>query len=165
MKTIILTCARIILSTFLWLCVQLCVILTIEMLNLLPSNLFHIELYGIQGAIAWDCYTIACSIIGIVYTFVGSIILEKNTINTKKWWITIGVCYSLYMVLTACGMLAYMGEWFWEGYGVYLLDVWLAPLLWLAEIEIFYRIKTEQRKYNSDSSNPNIDTERDLAMD
>lgn len=43
-------------------------------------------------------------------------------------------------------MLAAQGAWFWEGYGAYLLDVWLAPLLWLGEIELFYLYLSNQMK-------------------
>ncbi len=83
-------------------------------------------------------YTIACCVVGLVYTIVGSVILEKVPINTKRWWAIVGCCYVLFMILTAAGMLMVQGAWFWEGYGAFLLDVWLAPLLWLGEIELFY---------------------------
>ena len=129
---------RIILTTLFWLCVQVCVIITIEILGLLPSRLFHVDLYGIQGSIAGFVYTRACCIVGLSYTIIGSIVLEKVPINTTRWWITVGCCYALFMILTAAGMLAAQGAWFWEGYGAYLLDVWLAPLLWLGEIEVFH---------------------------
>ena len=137
---------RVTLSTMFWLCIQVCIILAVEILRLLPSNLFHVGLYGIQGSIAGYVYTWACCIVGLVYTMIGSIILEKIPINTKRWWITVGICYTLYMILTAVGMLTAHGAWFWEGYGVFLLDVWLAPLLWLGEIELVHLYWSKQRK-------------------
>ena len=137
---------NIILTTLFWLCVQVCVIIAIEILGLLPSRLFHVGLYGIKGAVAGYAYTRACCLVGLVYTITGSIIVEKVSINTKRWWIIIGCCYALFMILTATGMLAAQGAWFWEGYGAYLLDVWLAPLLWLGEIELFYLYLSNQMK-------------------
>ena len=129
---------HIILTILFWLCVQVCVIIALEILGLQLSRLFHIGLYGIQGSVAGMVYTIACCVVGLVYTIVGSVILEKVPINTKRWWTIVGCCYVLFMILTAAGMLMVQGAWFWEGYGAFLLDVWLAPLLWLGEIELFY---------------------------
>ena len=140
---------RILLTTLFWLCIQLCVILALEILGFLPSRLFNVRLYGIQGAVASYIYTWACCIVGLVYTVTGSILLEKVSINSKRWWIIAGCCYALYMVSTAAGFLVLQGDWFWEGYGAYLLDVWLAPILWLAEIEIFHFYWSYQRKVYS----------------
>lgn len=140
------TVGRVILSVLFWLCVQVCVIIAIEILGLLPSRLFHVGLYGIQGSIAGYVYTNACCIVGLIYTITGCIILERVKINTKQWWVIIGCCFGLYMIITAIGMYSAQGAWFWEGYGAYLLDVWLAPLLWLAEIELVHLYWSNQRK-------------------
>ena len=136
----------IILTTLFWLCVQVCVIIAIEILVLLPSRLFHVGPYGIRGAVARYAFTWACCLVGLVYTITGSIIIEKVPINTKRWWIIVGCCYALFMIITGAGMLAVQGAWFWEGYGVYILDVWLAPLLWLGEIELFHLYLSNQMK-------------------
>lgn len=136
---------RVTLTTLFWLCVQVCIMLAVEILLLLPSDQFHVSLYGSTGAIAGYAYSWTCCIIGLVYTITGSIILETIPINTRRWWIVVGICYGLYMVLTGAGMLFILGEWFWKGYGAYLLDVWLAPLLWLGEIEVVHLYWSKQR--------------------
>ena len=137
---------RITLSTLFWLCIQICVIIALEILGLLPSRLFHVGLYGIQGTIAGYVYTHVCCIVGVVYTITGAIIMEKEAINSKRWWLIVGGNYLLFIIVTAIGMLYAQGAWFWEGYGAYLLDVWFAPILWLVEIEIVHLYWTNQRQ-------------------
>ena len=43
-------------------------------------------------------------------------------------------------------MLAVQGEWFLEGFWVFLLDMWFAPVLWLAELEIVHLYWENQRR-------------------
>ena len=143
-KTVIKSAGRIALKTILWLCVQLCVILAIEYLRILPTNLLGVSIYGgIKGAVCSYAYTLSCCLVGLIYTVVGCIILDIIPINTKRWWHTVGICFAIYMVLTAILMWLVQGPWFWEGYGAYILDVWLAPMLWLGEIELFHWIKRQ----------------------
>ena len=72
----------------------------------------------------------------LIYTLVGLIILLKHGINTKQWWKKISVWYLVYALISSLGMLWVMKAWFWEGYGLYLIDVLCLPLLWLLELEL-----------------------------
>lgn len=140
-QSVLKSTGRIALATILWLCVQLCVILAIEHLRLLPTYLLGVSIYCAQGLLYSLLYTISCCLVGLVYTTVGCIILDTVPINTKRWWLIVGMCFAIYMILTAVLMVYFQGPWFWEGYGAYLLDVWLAPFLWLGEIELYHLIK------------------------
>lgn len=119
-----------------WLPMQLLIIIFIEYLGILPSNLIQGKewLFGIQGTFANFAYTVACCIMGLVYTIIGSILISKVPLGSRKFWIWFTSLYVIYMGLSLHGMMQYEGAWFFEGYGCYILDVWFAPLLWLGEL-------------------------------
>lgn len=139
LRLIIVSAGRICLTIF----IQICGIVAFGIVGLLPSILFPAGfIYGPIGTLVGIVYTRNCCIVGLAYTIIGTIILEKVPINTNRWWIIIGFCYVLFMILTAAGWPAQA-----EGYVVYLLDVWLAPLLWLGEIELFhYYLSSKMKK-------------------
>lgn len=126
----------VLLSTLFWLCIQVSVLFALGVLGIFPSRLFDAELHGITvyAYLIWFCIAV------FAYTLIGSIILEKVMINSKRWWIIIASFYALFMILTAIGMA------FTRTYFVFLLNVWLAPLLWLAEIEVFHCYLSKQRE-------------------
>lgn len=129
---------KIISNVAFWLPVQLLIIILVEYLGLLPSNLIPGKrgFFGIQGSFANLAYTGDCCIAGLTYTIIGSIMISKVSLGSRKFWIWFASLYVIYLGLTLFGMMQSEGAWFFEGYGCYILDVWIAPLLWLGELFI-----------------------------
>lgn len=123
-------------SIVFWLPVQLMIILVVEYLGILPSNLSPNKcgFGGPAGGITNMVYTFCCCITGLIYTIAGSILIARVGLGTKKFWIWFAGLYATYLVVTLLGMMANEGEWFNYGFGCYVLDVWYAPLLWLGEL-------------------------------
>ena len=84
--------------------------------------------------------------IGFIYTLVGSILVSHIGLGGRKFWIWFASLYVLYLIVTLVGMMRAEGAWFFEGFGCYILDVWMAPLLWLGEL--FLAKYLHDRKYN-----------------
>ena len=137
--------SRIVIFTLFWLFVQIVVISILAQIGLCPSNFFPAGRYGVRGVIG-VFYGIACYCLGLVYTIVGVVVSERMGINTKRWWKSVGYCFLVYVIVTTVGMLAVQGEWFREGFWVFLLDMWFAPVLWLAELEIVHLYWENQRR-------------------
>lgn len=127
---------KIISNVAFWLPVQLTIIILVEHLGLLPSNLspWKRGFSGLEGSFANLDYTIGCCLTGLVYTIIGCILISKVPPGSRKFWIWFACLYVIYMGITFWGMLHYEGLWFFEGYGCFLLDVWISPLLWLGEL-------------------------------
>lgn len=135
-----------------WLPVQLLIIILVEHLGLLPSNLspFKSGFCGPKGGVMNYSYTVACCEAGLVYTILGSILISTVKLGTKKFWIWFSILYFIYMVVTFVMMADSIGAWFYEGFGCYIFDVWVAPLLWLGELFL--------AKYLYNSSKKRIET-------
>lgn len=129
---------KIISNVAFWLPVQLIIIILVEYLGLLPSNLIPEKcgFYGIKGGFANLAYTEGCCMTGLIYTIIGSILISKVPLGSRKFWIWFASLYVIYLGLTLFGMMQSEGAWFFEGYGCYILDVWISPLLWLGELFI-----------------------------
>lgn len=119
-----------------WLPVQYAVIMLIGNLGLLPSNLSadKMSFCGPTGAFIHLGYYVRCCEVGLIYTIVGSILISRVGLGSKKFWIWFSILYSIYLITTFIGMYKAEGAWFFDGFGCYILDVWLAPLLWLWEL-------------------------------
>lgn len=108
---------------------------------------------GVKGNMVLYAFFICFYIAMLIYTLVGSIILNCIPINTRKWWKKIGIFYIHYLALTVFGAAFIARDWFWEGHAnLLLLFTWLAPLLWLAEIEAVHLYWNNQRKEFLDPS-------------
>lgn len=79
-----------------------------------------------------DYYTMYCFGVGIFYTGVGCVLLSAYGLNTHKWWKGYTCWYIAYILLTLLNI---------ETIGSLILDVWLAPLLWLGELELVHWIQ------------------------
>lgn len=127
---------KIISSVAFWLPVQLLFIIVIESFGLLPSNLSPDKcgFGGPKGFFVNLDYTCACCCIGFIYTLVGSILVSHIGLGGRKFWIWFASLYVLYLIVTLVGMMQAEGAWFFDGFGCYIFDVWMAPLLWLGEL-------------------------------
>ena len=127
-----------------WMFFQAFVIIVLELLHILPGDFFE-EPLQYKGSFYYpDTYMVACTMIGTVYTFVGCLVIRKHEVNTKGWWFWVIGLYLAYLPLT------YL--FFDNVYGLRILDVWAAPLLWALEIELVYHIqKTIAKKHSSET--------------
>ena len=121
-----------------WVPVQTILIIFQEQLGLLPSriarllgwaavypDMHYFRMFG-------DYYTMICAVVGCAYTAVGCILLSEYSLNTSKWWKGFWLWYIVYVVLTAFLTV---------GIGSLILDVWLAPIVWLGELELVHWIQ------------------------
>lgn len=145
---------KIISSIAFWLPVQLLFIIIIESLGLLPSNLSPDKcgFGGPAGFLTNLAYTRACCIIGLIYTLVGSTLVSCVGLGGRKFWIWFASLYVLYLIVTLVGMMRAEGAWFFEGFGCYIFDVWIAPLLWLGELFLakYFYYRKDNRLANAD---------------
>lgn len=143
-----------------WLLVQRVVLYILGQFNVSIAGLFPIIAYAnIKIIVPMFVYRIACRKVIMVYTIVGTIVYNFLEVNSKKWWITILILYLIYMILTLLGMMDAMGEWFFEGFGVLIFDVWMFPLLWLGELEIWHYLK---RRKSLIKSQGNLDSHTEI---
>lgn len=132
------TARKIFTNILFWLPVQFIVIMILDYLHLAPRNLFPdaSTFGGPAGGIIALAYLLSCILVGIVYTISGSILIAKVQLGSRKFWIWFTSLYLLYMATSLAGLYASIQEWFFEGFGYYILDVWAAPLLWIGELFI-----------------------------
>ena len=139
---------KIISSIAFWLPAQLLIIILVEYLGLVPSNLFpnKAAFGGPSGGIMNLIYTFYCCLTGLIYTVAGSILITAVGLGSKKFWIWFAALYGAYLIITLWGMAGAEGAWFNEGFGCYILDVWIAPLLWLGELFLAKTIYDSRRQ-------------------
>lgn len=130
-----------------WMIVQLVVILCFECVRLSPAGLIPTiaHTHGPVAVMYGILFNAVCAVIGVIYTTVGIVVCNIFEINSERWWKAILVLYAIYMIITISGMMAAMGAWFFEGYGFLILNVWMAPILWIGEMEIWLHIKKKFR--------------------
>lgn len=126
-----------------WMIFQFAVII---LLNLLHINISHfLASAGISWSVAAMAYSVATLLLGIIYTIVGVSIKYFVGINTPRWWKLFWILYSIYAVSTLLVMYCSLGAWFFEGYGYLIIEIWIAPLLWLGELELWEHIRSRRR--------------------
>lgn len=110
---------------------------------------YRFRYYGIWGSMTMNVFDLCFTFTVIAYTIIGVVINNRIPINSRKWWKTISICYATYLVLTFIGGALIGGQWFWDGTGVYLIAVvWIAPVLWLGEMEVVHwYLSNQQKKY------------------
>ena len=126
-----------------WVPMQTILIILQERIELLPSRM--------ATALGWkaiypdpyhhtfilDDYTALCGFIGCAYTAVGCVLLSAYGLNTTKWWKGFLLWYMAYIPLTMI---------FIPSIGSLVLDVWLAPIVWLGELELIHLIQSKVSK-------------------
>lgn len=136
-------------SCIFWVLFQVTVILFLELVGIRPSKLFGASFFGgPAGGITASMFYATCFILCVIYTWVGLWINEKHSFNSSHWWKVVGWSYLAFAIISILGLYAFIGEWFREGFGWYIVDVWFAPILWLLELELFDLLK---KKLSSDS--------------
>ena len=95
--------------------------------------------FGVDGT-----YICICIAAAILYAIAGAIVSSIYKINSRKWWITIGVLYAIYVIVILLGLLSYSGEYFSQ-YGGLFLDILLGPPLFLGVIEGMYALNRLRR--------------------
>ena len=140
--------SRVLLTACFWLFAQSCLLNTIFRVTLYSAPFIYKYRYeGIRGDIVMTVFINCFAIVLILYTLIGSIILRCIPINTKRWWLIISVLYVIYMALSVFGAAWVGGSWFWDGsYSLLMAFVWIAPVLWLLEIEVVNWFWINQRK-------------------
>lgn len=123
-----------------WVPMQTILIIVQETLGLLPSRLATAlgwkAIYPdpFIRAFIFDDYTTLCGFIGCAYTAVGCVMLSAYGLNTTKWWKGFLLWYGAYVLLTMI---------FIPIIGSLILDVWLAPIVWLGELELVHWIRSK----------------------
>lgn len=137
---------KLILSVLFWLLIQAGILNNaLSFAIALDPNSYRY--YGIWGSMTMNVFDLCFTFTVIAYTIIGVVINDRIPINSRKWWKTISICYATYLVLTFLGGALIGGQWFWDGTGIYLMAfVWIAPLLWLGEMEIVHWYLSNQRK-------------------
>ena len=110
-----------------WMTIQASVIVILEGLHLLPGDVLGRPIDYSELPIEFTLY---CGVIGGIYTAVGCLIILKHEVNTKGWWLNSLGWYLLYLPLSYLAFYDYIG---WR-----VVDVWIAPILWIGEIELIY---------------------------
>jgi hypothetical protein len=127
-----------------WVPMQTILIVIQERLGLLPSRLATAlgwkAIYPdpFHHAFIFDDYTTLCGFIGCAYTAVGCVQLSAYGLNTIRWWKGFLLWYMAYIPLTMV---------FIPIIGSLILDVWLAPIVWLGELELVYWIKSKSAHF------------------
>ena len=127
----------------LWLVVQLSIIALLYNVGFIPSHIVRCRLSwggnsGFKWALNYMLYFIPyCVLICINYTIVGVLVTRKVPIHSKKWWIIAASCYVAFLIITSLGFYLVIGYAFYDAYGAAIIDVWLAPLLWFGEVELY----------------------------
>lgn len=155
MKTTTTTILNILKKVLVWLPVQFIVIIILESLKILPSDWFleKSKVYsGPTGDLFNYYYTIFCCIIGVLYTIAGCYIMERHDINTKKAWKWTALSFFTYLAVTTITLFAAKSIFPIKDYWFMLLDVWLAPILWLAEIEILHSFRKDNASTQKERS-------------
>ena len=115
-----------------WVIIQIFLLSILEKFKLEPGDFIGKP----RAGMATFEYDFTRDLAILIYTFIGIKILLKHGINTRQWWKKISVWYLVYAIICSAGMLWVMQAWFWEGFGLYLVDVLYLPLLWLLELEL-----------------------------
>lgn len=129
-----------------WVIIQLAVIALLYNLGLVPSRIILDKLaWGSNTVFRWSLsyaiYFVPCCVLTcVVYTIVGVLVTRSVPIHSKKWWIIATSCYVAFLIITGWGFYLATGYAFYNDYGAAVIDVWIAPLLWLGEFEINYWI-------------------------
>lgn len=145
--------SRIFVRILLW--IPLSVVIMILILLASPIRKLFEHTTGVRG---WGpsffgtdfTYMCVCIAAAIVYAFVGAIVSSIYTINSRRWWITIAVLYTLYIIIMLLG-LWYLSEGYFLTYGALFLDILLGPPLLLGVIEGVYTIKHQVQTVHNPS--------------
>ena len=134
-----------------WFFVQIGFIALLYNIGLFPSRLvFDNLLWGGQSSINWALSYLSvipyCLVICLTYTLVGIIVTKHVPIHSKKWWIIASVCYLAFLIIS--GLYSYMmtGYAFYDTYGFAIIDIWVAPILWLGEVELFLSLAAKWKE-------------------
>lgn len=95
-------------------------------------------------------YMFFCIIASFIYTIAGAIVSTIHTINSRKWWITIGFLYAIYVIIILLGLWSFSEGYFFQ-YGLFFLDIILGPPLFLGIIEGLYAIKNRNQSVGNNS--------------
>ena len=147
---------KIILEVLFWLIIQ-AGILNNALSFAIMLDPFRFRYYGIWGSMTMYVFYLCFTFTVIVNTIIGVVINDRIPINSRKWWKAASICYVIYLLLSTLGAALIGKQWFWDGFGNYLMAVvWLAPVLWFAELEIVHNYLTNQHKSFLDTLNDTI---------
>ena len=107
---------------------------------------------GFHGAAVGQAFIVGYAAVAVIYTLCGSCIMAFCKINSKSWWISMGVCFVVYFAVTIIGALLTVGQpYIYDALeGVAIL--WFGALLWLGEIElVHFYWQGQRRKYLGNS--------------
>ena len=136
-----------------WVIVQLVVIALLYNLGLIPSHIVLDRLVwggtsGFKWALSYAIYFVPyCLLICLIYTIVGVLVTKKVPIHSKRWRILAESCYVAFLIITGLGFYLVTEYAFYDSYGAAVIDVWLAPLLWLGEVEVYLWINERFKVY------------------
>lgn len=138
-----------------WLPVQLIVIVLLERLCLLPSDLFEgkSEVYsGALGHVFNYNFSVLCAVLGVLYTFVGTWGISKYGLNTRKFWLLYGLTFLVHVIITGLFFFLSRKTFPLGVYAFMAIDVIAALLLWLLELELYSHLKRKFSPFEGNSS-------------
>ena len=126
-----------------WFLVQIGIIALLYHIGFIPSHLVLDRLtWGGNTGFKWALnYTLKvvplCVITCLIYTIVGVVVTKKVPIHSKKWWTITSIFYLTFLTISGVWAFLATGYAFYNSYGFAIIDIWIAPLLWLGEVELF----------------------------
>ena len=130
-------------SIIVWLFVQILIIALLYGMGAVPSAVIMNRLgwgglSGVEWALNYELLFVPlCYVICLIYTIAGVVVTNRIPMHSKRWWIITAICYVAFLIITGAGLYLATGYAFYDACGAAIIDVWLAPLLWLGEIELF----------------------------
>ena len=140
---------RILVKILFWFFVQIGFVVLLYHLGFIPSNIvLNGLIWGGNSGFKWSLnYAMIvvplCVLCCLIYTIVGVVVTSKVPVHSKRWWIIASICYLLFLAITGVGSFLATGYAFYDSYGFAIIDIWIAPLLWLGEVELFLWIENK----------------------
>ena len=133
-------------SIIVWLFVQILIIALLYGMGEVPSAVIMNRLgWGGLSGVEWALnykllFVPLCYVICLIYTIAGVVVTNRIPMHSKRWWSVAIICYAVFLAITGIGSYIAVGQPFYDGCGTAVIDVWMAPLLWLGEVELFRRV-------------------------
>lgn len=126
--------------TLVWFLTQIIVLSMLSSYPIKPSSFFKNAgtFSGPGGIVGGFLAGLALIMVVLVYTAVGSTLIIRYGLISNKFKKEFAKWYLIYVAVISPSYYISAGPWFWEGFGVYLLDYLFVPIMWLIELLIVH---------------------------